>query len=83
MERKIVLKVDYKDGLDMKAILSNLEHFEPRFDEFIFTNDVEKIGKLLLRISESHYLMSLDYFGNRELGYLVPLDGKYFSFVVK
>ena len=83
VERGLALKVDYRHGLDMEQILNHLENFEPRFDLNPFTNDARKIAKLLVRMCESHRLISLSSFGNEEMGYLVPLDREEFPFQVK
>ena len=83
VERGLAIRVEYSGGMDMEGIIRNLENFEPRFDKNCFTNDARKIAKLLVRMCESHCLISLSSFGNEEMGYLVPLDGEEFPFQLK
>lgn len=83
VERGLAIRVEYSGGMDMEGIICNLENFEPRFDKNCFTNDARKIANLLVRMCESHCLISLSSFGNEKIGYLVPLDGEEFPFQVK
>lgn len=83
VERGLAIRVEYSGGMDMEGIIFNLENFEPRFDKNCFTNDARTIAKLLVRMCESHCLISLSSFGNEKMGYLVPLDGEEFPFQVK
>ena len=82
-ERGLALQVEYEEGLDMKQILSKLEDFEPRYHNYSFTNDANKIANLLIDMSSPHYLITIPSQGDEKIGYLVPLDTENIPFNIK
>ncbi len=77
VSRHLARPVQYNGGLTLSSILRTLEKWTPKYEDVQLRNDADKISRRLLQFTNGnpgHRWISLTSYGNKETGYLVPLD---------
>lgn len=77
VSRHLAWPVQYNGGLTLSSILRTLEKWTPKYEDVQLSNDADKISRRLLQFTNEnpgHRWISLTSYGNKEMGYLVPLD---------
>ena len=77
VSRRLARPVQYDGGLTLSSILRDLEKWTPKYEDVQLSNDADKISRRLLQLTNDnpeHRWIPLTSYGNKEMGYLVPLD---------